>query len=86
MWISEIIKWKEKKILLPMKKDKGDIVWLEETHLQRQEHKKLITKSQVYFSSYNSSQKDMAIITKPHVGFEIENCVIDKEGRCFGGW
>lgn len=74
---------KREKILLQMEKEKGDIICLQETHLQKQEHEKLKskTKSQVYFSSYNSSQKGVAIIIKPQVGFEIENCVIDKEGR-----
>lgn len=75
---------KREKILLQLEKDNGDIICLQETHLQKQEHKnlKIKTKSQVYFSSYNSSQKGVAVIIKPHVGFEMGNCVVDKEGRC----
>lgn len=75
---------KREKILLPMEKGvKGDIICLQESHWQRQEHEKLKrkNKSQIYFSSYNSSQKGVVMIIKPHVNFEMENCFTDKEGR-----
>lgn len=38
--------------MLEMEKDKADIIYLQETHLEKQEHEKLkkITKSQVYYT------------------------------------
>ncbi len=44
---------KRNKILLQMERDKGDVVFLQETHLRQQEHKKLkkATNSQVYYST-----------------------------------
>uniref|UniRef100_A0A671TPP2 Reverse transcriptase domain-containing protein n=1 Tax=Sparus aurata TaxID=8175 RepID=A0A671TPP2_SPAAU len=74
---------KRRKILLEMEKEKADIVYLQETHLEKQEHEKLkkITKSQVYYSTYNSKQSGVVIIIKPHVSFELEDCYTDKEGK-----
>lgn len=68
--------------MLEMEKEKVDIVYLQETHLEKQEHEKLkkITKSQVYYSTYSSNQRGVAIIAKPHLSFEIEDCFMDKIG------
>ena len=43
--------------------------------------KKTIPKSQVYYSTYNSRQRGVVIIIKPHVSFELEDCYTDKEGK-----
>lgn len=77
---------KRKKILLQMERDKGDVVFLQEMHLRRQEHEKLkrTNNSQVYYSSCSSARRGVAIIIKSHVGFGKENCSIDREGRCVG--
>lgn len=47
-----------KKILLEIDKDKADIVYLQETHLENQEHEKLKkwSNSQILYSSYNSKR------------------------------
>uniref|UniRef100_A0A3Q3EFZ4 Uncharacterized protein n=1 Tax=Labrus bergylta TaxID=56723 RepID=A0A3Q3EFZ4_9LABR len=60
-----------------------DVVFLQDTHLTRQEHEKLkkTTNSQVYYSSCSSAPRGVAIIIKLHVGFEKENCTTDREGR-----
>lgn len=67
-------KVKREKVLLQMEKDKADIIYLQETHLQKQEYEKLKRKNnnQIYFSSYNSSQRGVAVIIKSHVGFGVE--------------
>lgn len=74
---------KRKKILLEMEKEKADIIYLQETHLDKLEHEKLkkITKSQVYYSTLNSKQRGVVTLIKPHLNFELETCQTDKEGR-----
>lgn len=70
---------KRKKILLEMKNEKADIIYLQETHLEKEEHEKLkkITKSEVYFSSYNTKQRGVAIIIKNYIAFEMEDVLTD---------
>ena len=79
-WINNEIKRKD--ILMEMEKEKADIVFLQETHLEKQEHSKMTWHSQVYYCTYNTKQWGVAIIIKPHVSFELEDfCFTDKEGR-----
>ena len=67
--------------MLEMDKEKADIVYLQETHLENEEHKlKKLSNSQVRYSSYNSKRR-VAILIKQHVNFKIENCFTDKKGR-----
>ena len=74
---------KRKKILLEMERDKADAIFLQETHLRRQEHEKLKKEfnSQVYYSTYTSPSRGVATIIKSKIGFEKERCIKDKEGR-----
>lgn len=68
-----------------MKKAKGDVLFFQETHLKKKEHDKLgkMTKGLIYFSSYGSKKRRVAIIIQPHIAFKEENYTVDKEGRLF---
>ena len=74
---------KRKKLLQLFKKEAGDIIFLQETHLVKSEHEKLkkLTKAQVYYSSYKSSKRGVAIIIMPQISFTLERMLTDKEGR-----
>uniref|UniRef100_A0A667Z4X2 exodeoxyribonuclease III n=1 Tax=Myripristis murdjan TaxID=586833 RepID=A0A667Z4X2_9TELE len=72
-----------KKILLQLKQAKGDVLFLQETHLKKTEHEKLgkMTQGLIYSSSYGSKRRGVAIIIQPYIAFEEENYIADKEGR-----
>lgn len=72
-----------KKLLHQLKKETGDIIFLQETHLVKLEHEKLkkLTKAQVYYSSYKSSKRGVAILIMPQIAFTLEKLITDKEGR-----
>ena len=74
---------KRRKILQQLEKEKGDILFLQETHLTQEEHKKLgrIANAQIYSSSYTSSRRGVATIIKNHVPFQQTKTIVDKEGR-----
>lgn len=58
-------------------------MFLQETHLTQEEHKKLtkITKARVFSSSFSLARRGVASIIKDHIPFEKINCIQDKEGR-----
>ena len=72
-----------KKILEKLKKEKGDIIFLQETHLVKSEHEKLkkLTKAQVYYSSHRSCRRGVAVLIMPQIGFILKKVIADKEGR-----
>lgn len=74
---------KRKKILQQLNREKGDILFLQETHLTQIEHKKLskVTNAQIFSSSFNSKRRGVATIIKSHIPFEKTKCIQDKEGR-----
>lgn len=74
---------KRNKILQQLKKEKGDILLLQETHLTQEEHRKLgrISNAQVFSSSYSSSRRGVATIIKNHIPFQKIRSIVDKEGR-----
>lgn len=74
---------RKKKVLQQLKKEKGDLVFLQETHLTQEEHKKLskITNAQVFSSSYSSARRGVATIIKAHIRFEKTKYIKDREGR-----
>lgn len=75
---------KRSKILSKMKKDKVDVLLLQETHLTKAEHLKLtrLGFNQVYSSSYKTGhRRGVATLISKRVTFEKISEISDKEGR-----
>lgn len=74
---------KRKKLLNFLKKDKIQIALLQETHLQDKEHLKLKREwvGQVFFSSYSSNSRGVAILIHRATPFSLLACKKDTEGR-----
>lgn len=75
---------KRQKIMDQLKNMHSDIVYLQETHLSDDEHKKLSKSwaSQVFYSSYSSGHKrGVAILLHRSVQFCLDSVFKDKEGR-----
>lgn len=74
---------KRRKILTFLKRDNIDIALLQETHLNDQEHLKLQRGGfvQVFFSSFTSRSRGVAILVKKNLQFSVLDCVNDKSGR-----
>ncbi len=70
---------KRKKLLHQLKKETGNIIFLQDP-LEHEKLKKL-TKAQVYYSSYKSSKRGVAILIMPQIAFTLEKLITDKEGR-----
>lgn len=74
---------KRKSILTLLKKENVDIALLQETHLDDKEHLKLqqLGFSHVFFSSFTSRSRGVAILLKKSLPFRLINCIKDKNGR-----
>jgi len=74
---------KRTKILNHLKKLNVDIILLQETHLTDSEHKKLQTSqfSHIFFSSYSSKKRGVAILIRKNLTFTINKIITDTEGR-----
>lgn len=75
---------KRGKILSKMKKEKAQVVYLQETHLNDVEHEKLRKMGfiNIFFSSYKSKHKrGVAVLLSNKVTFEQTYVQKDKEGR-----
>lgn len=74
---------KRKRVLTYLKKLKVDLVFLQETHLTAQEHKKLKREwvGQVVSSSFNSRARGVAILVNKNTPLEILDTDIDSSGR-----
>lgn len=74
---------KRRKLLSMLKKDKVHVALLQETHLTDLEHLKLRRDwvGQVFFASYNSKSRGVAILIHKHLPFTLDKIVQDKEGR-----
>lgn len=74
---------KRRKVLSMLKKDKVQIALLQETHLTDLEHTKLKRDwvGQVYYSSFNSKSRGVAILIHKNLPFVLERVVKDEEGR-----
>ena len=66
-----------------MKKEHIDIALLQETHLDDVEHLKLRQGGveQVFFTSFTSRSRGVAILVRKNLPFSIIECVKDKDGR-----
>lgn len=74
---------KRKRILQYLKKEGGEIIFLQETHLNVVEHTKMekLANAQVFHSSYSTSKRGVSILIKNHLMFKKIKCIRDKEGR-----
>lgn len=74
---------KRKKFLTWFKKEKTNIALLQETHLSDVEHLKLKREwvGQVYFSSFSSSKRGVAILIHKNTPFVLTKCIKDDQGR-----
>lgn len=74
---------KRKKVLLALKKEGVDIAMLQETHLNDAEHLKLqqCGFEHVFFSSFSSKSRGVAILIKRSLPFTVIECVKDTCGR-----
>lgn len=74
---------KKKKILLSLKKEKIDIAMLQKTHLNDEEHLKLqqCGFDQVYFSSFTTKSRGVAILIRKNLPVKVSKCIKDKYGR-----
>lgn len=74
---------KRQKILSFFQKEKCQIELLQETHLSDVEHIKLRRNwvGQVFFSSYKSNSRGVAILLHKNLSFKLEKSITDNEGR-----
>uniref|UniRef100_A0A671NUV2 exodeoxyribonuclease III n=1 Tax=Sinocyclocheilus anshuiensis TaxID=1608454 RepID=A0A671NUV2_9TELE len=65
---------KRKRVLQKLKRDKGEIIFLHETHLNKEEHKKLekLGGAQVFTSSFTSAKRGVSILVKECLNFKSE--------------
>lgn len=77
---------KRSKVVAKLKKEKAQVIFLQETHLPSQEHEKLkrLGYKNTYYNSYRQSRKrGVATLIANSVRFECYREVSDKEGRYF---
>lgn len=74
---------KRQKILTFLKKEKTQIALLSETHLNDLEHLKLRRSwvGQVFYSSYNTNSRGVAILIHRCLPFTLEKTIKDNNGR-----
>lgn len=74
---------KRKKILCALNKEKCSIAFLQETYLSDTLHAKLQREwvGQVYFSSFKSHSRGVAILINKYIPFILQNKIMDPEGR-----
>lgn len=74
---------KRQKLLSFFQKEKCDVALLQETHLSDIEHMKLRRNwvGQVFFSSYKSNSRGVAILLHKNLSFKLEKSITDNEGR-----
>ncbi len=75
---------KRSKVLAKMKKDKVQVIFLQETHMSRKEHEKMkkFGYTNSFFSSCENSQKrGVATLISNNLNFELIMEKSDKQGR-----
>ena len=74
---------KRKKLLSWLKRERVNIALLQETHLNDKEHENLRREwvGQVYYSSFSTSKRGVAILINKNTPFTLENCIKDINGR-----
>lgn len=68
---------KRRKVLSMLKKDKVQVALLQETHLTDLEHLKLKRDwvGQIYYSSFNSQSRGVAILIHKHLAFTLDKVI-----------
>lgn len=74
---------KRQKLLSFFKKEKCQLAFIQETHLSDLEHVKLRRSwvGQVFYSSYNSKSRGVAVLIHRSLPFTLDKSISDKEGR-----
>lgn len=75
---------KRSKVLTKFKKEKADIIFMQETHLSQQEHEKLkrFGFKNTYYNSYeHSHRRGIAILVANKFKFELYKEIKEKDGR-----
>ena len=76
---------KRSKVITKFKKEKIQMIFLQETHLSKEEHEKLkkCGYKNTFYSSFNkqSNRRGVAILISNGVKFEMNKEICDKEGR-----
>lgn len=74
---------KRKRVLQHLKKEGGEIIFLQETHLSTVENVKLekLADAQVFYSSHSMAKRGVSILIKNNIMFQKVKCIRDKEGR-----
>lgn len=72
-----------KRLIHIFKKERCQIALLQETHLSDLEHIKLRRNwvGQVFYSSFKSNSRGVAILVHRNLPFTLEKTISDKEGR-----
>lgn len=73
----------QRKILTCLKKDDINVAMVQETHLDDSEHLKLQQGpfGQVFFSSFTTRSRGVAVLIRKNLSFIISDCVKDLKGR-----
>lgn len=73
---------KQQKILSMLEKDKVQVTLLQKTHFTDPEHLKLKRDwvGQIYYSSFNSKSRGVAILIHKHLTFTLDKVIQDTEG------
>lgn len=74
---------KRKKLLMYLKQKKADIAFLQETHLDAAESKKLQRDwvGQIFYSTFSSSRRGVIILIRKTVAITVYDQKSDTEGR-----
>ena len=76
---------KRSKVLAKFKKEKMQVIYLQETHLSKQEHEKFrkLGYNNTFYSTFlkQSNRRGVAILISNSVKFELTKEICDKEGR-----
>ena len=76
---------KRSKVLAKFKKEKMQVIYLQETHLTKQEHEKFrkLGYNNIFYSTFlkQSNRRGVAILISNSVKFEFHKEICDKEGR-----
>ena len=74
---------KRKAILNHLKKENVQVTFLQETHLNEEEHRKYLREwvGQVYFTSYSTNKRGAIILIHRLLPFTAKDCYKDTEGR-----
>ena len=73
----------KRKNILQILKQQGEIIYIQETHLSKEEHEKIgkLAGVDIFSASYSTSKRGVAVLINKKIGFVKEKCIRDKDGR-----